>query len=299
VLPDEVRKGPLRLGLDAARLVVEDVAFAPALMAAAPHLRRARHRVLVAGSVATIILLTTVAALWWRMPVLAAAIAKHVPVAWERQLGEDVEAQPWLGKRCSDPEGEAALGKLMQRLIQGIDTPYPIVVSVRDSAMVNAIALPGGHVVLLRGLLSEAQSPDEVAGVLAHELTHVRLRHPMRALIANSGLALLFELTIGNGTGASVGLLLTTLSYSRAMEAEADDGGLALLRRADISSDGLAAFFGRLNKREHGLPVPYLSSHPPTAERLAIARAQPAGHTRPALSETEWHALKAICQGKR
>ena len=232
------------------------------------------------------------------MPVLAAVIAKRVPVAWERQLGEEVETQPWLGKRCSDPQGGAALDTLVQRLTQGLDTPYPIVVSVRDSAIVNAFALPGGHVVLLRGLLNEAQSPDEVAGVLAHEFTHVRLRHPMRALIANSGLALLFEVTVGNGTGASVGLLLTTLSYSRAMEAEADDGALALLRRAGITAEGLANFFARLNKREHGLAVPYLSSHPPTAERLAVVQARPAGHTSPSLSEGEWHALQAICREK-
>jgi predicted Zn-dependent protease len=288
----------VRLAHGDARLTVEDPAFAGALAAAAPRLRRAARRALLYGTIATVLLLATVAGLWWSMPWLAGVIAERVPPAWEAKLGEQVELQPWWGKRCADPAGEAALAALTRRLTQGVDSPYPFAVSVHDNGTVNAFALPGGHIVLLRGLVSEAQSPDEVAGVLAHEMTHVLKRHPTRALIANSGLSLLFEITVGNGTGASLGLLLTTLSYTRTMEAEADAGALMLLRRAGISTEGFAAFFERLVHREQGPKLPYLNSHPPSEERLAAARAEVVKGTSPALPEAEWRALQAICAKK-
>ncbi len=242
------------------------------------------------------------------MPVIAAWLVAYVPIEWEKSLSEDVEHEPWWGARCIDPAGEAALAELTRRLTGGVDTPFPIHVSVRDNRLVNAFALPGGRIVLLRGLIADAQSPDEVAGVLAHELTHVLKRHPMRALIANSGLALLFELTIGSGTGASLGLVLTTLSYTRAMEAEADAGALELLKRAGIDSAGFAAFFERLETREDGIgntkgfgfALPsYLRTHPATQQRIAAIRADGGTSTRPALEAADWQALKAICTGKK
>jgi beta-barrel assembly-enhancing protease len=146
-----------------------------------------------------------------------------------------------------------------------------------------------------------------VAGVLAHELTHALKRHPMRALIANSGLALLFELTIGNGTGASLGLLLTTLSYTRAMEAEADAGALDLLRDAGIGSAGFAAFFERLEKQDEekgkslnfGFAIPsYLRTHPATQQRIEAIRADGGTGGSPALAQGDWYALKGICVTK-
>jgi len=129
----------------------------------------------------------------------------------------------------------------------------------------------------------------------------------MRALIANSGLALLFELTIGNGTGASLGLVLTTLSYTRAMEAEADAGALDLLRGAGIGSAGFAAFFERLEKSEEGngkslslgFAIPsYLRTHPATQQRIDAIRADGGAGDSPALTQGDWYALKGICAAK-
>jgi Zn-dependent protease with chaperone function len=291
---EELRKGPVRLARGDARLTVGDPAFAKALHAATPHLRLAVRRTLIYGTAGTLSLFAVIAGLWWGIPRLAARIVEHIPPAWETAIADEAENQPWWGQRCTGSAGQAALDALTKRLTKGIESPYRLQVSVRDSGTVNAFALPGGHIVLLGGLLKDAESADEVAGVLAHELTHALKRHPMRALVANSGVALLFEITVGGGTGASIGVLLTTLSYTRSMEAEADDGAVMLLRRAGISTDGFAAFFKRMEKHEHGLPA-YLSTHPPDAERIAAVEAQAVKGTKPALSDKEWHALKAIC----
>jgi beta-barrel assembly-enhancing protease len=303
-MPHEMRGAQLRLAHGEARLTVEDASFAAALAAVAPGIKRRARRGLVGGAVATVLLLAALAGWWWEMPRIAAWLTAYVPVEWEEKLGEEVEREPWWGARCVNPAGEAALAELTRRLTEGIESPYPTTVGVRDNGLVNAFALPGGRIVLLRGLIADAQSPDEVAGVLAHELTHTLKRHPTRALIANSGVSLLFELTIGNGTGASLGLLLTALSYTRAMEAEADAGALDLLRHAGIGTAGFAAFFERLEKAEErhstvkgvlfSLPG-YLRSHPATQQRLAAVRAQANDSVNPALSPAEWQALKGIC----
>jgi len=295
---DELRKGPVRLARGDARLTVEDPAFASALAAAAPTVKRAARRSLLFGTVGTIALLAAIGGLWWGLPLIAGRIVEYIPPSWEERLGDTVEMQPGWGARCTGSAGSAALQGLTRQLTKGVEPPFPITVIVRDSPVVNAYALPGGHIVLLGGLLGEAQSPDEVAGVLAHELTHALNRHPMRALVANSGLALLIELTLGNGTGASVGFLLTTLSYSRAMEAEADAGAVKLLQRAGIGTDGFATFFERMEKRALGPKLPYLSTHPPDAQRLAAVRAETTRGKWPALSNADWQALKAICAAK-
>ncbi|HKW54140.1 MAG TPA: M48 family metallopeptidase [Stellaceae bacterium] len=292
---DELRHGPVRLAYGDARLTVEDKAFGAALVVAAPALRRAQRRSLIYGSIATAALLAAVGGLWWGLPAISGRIVEHIPPSWEEKLGDAVELEPVWGPRCSTAAGSTALDRLTRRLLSGAELPFPVTVIVRDSKVVNAYALPGGHIVLLRGLLDQAESPDEVAGVLAHELTHTIKRHPMRALVANSGLALLIEVTLGNGTGASLGYLLTSLHYSRAMEAEADDGAVHLLQHAGIGTEGFAAFFERMEKRATGPKLPYLSTHPPDAQRLAAVRATATQGSRPALSEADWKALKDIC----
>ena len=92
------------------------------------------------------------------------------------------------GRFCNGPGGQAALDALVRKIDQG----KPAVrVHVANIGMVNAVALPGGNIVLFRGLLQEAKSPDEIAGVLGHEIGHVRKRHVVRALMRQAGLSVL------------------------------------------------------------------------------------------------------------
>jgi Zn-dependent protease with chaperone function len=301
-LADEVRNGPTRLARGEARLVVDDPGFAPALFAQAPKLKPRGRRALIASGTTAAIVALCAGLLWWSMPRLAGAIASLVPVAWEERMGARIlEALHW--PRCTAPAGEAALGALTHRLVDGVDVPYRLDVSVRDFPIVNAFALPGGHIVILSGLLKEAQSADEVAGVLAHELTHTLKRHPTRNMIAQEGASLAIAVFTGGGAGGTLGTVLTTLSYTRSAEEEADAGAVEMLQHAGIGLDGFASFFERLSQKEeqgHGrgatfvLPT-YLRTHPATQQRAAAIKAQPSQSATPALSDSEWKALKAIC----
>lgn len=314
-IDEPTRAGEVRLKRGAGgagRLTVAEAGFGEALREAAPHLHRGPdwrlvlRRTAIWGANAGAIVLLLV----FGIPRLAGTIAAIVPVAWERALGEQVLAQvvAVLGHdgeegtaTCNAPAGRAALDKLVARLASGIDTPYRFNVVVIRSRQVNALALPGGHIVVLGGLLEFAASADEVAAVLAHEMAHVAGRHVTRAMIRNMGYGLILEAMIGGsglgGSAADVGTFLLTTSYSRRAETEADTVGRSILHEAGLASGGLAPFFERLAEKYGDLPesLAFLSSHPSVSERTEASRAA-AQKGDPALDASGWRALTAICE---
>lgn len=293
---DEGNVGTTRLTYGAARLRVEGAPFAAALLAAAPALapRSPRHRAL--RSLAVIALAASVGlAGWWLVPRLDAPIAGLVPEQWEARIGAETIALMG-GKPCASEAGKAALGQLVARLTAGVALPFPIMVEVSDRKEINAFAAPGGRIVVFQGLIAAAQSPDEVAGVLAHEITHSRKRHPTRMLIRQIGTSFIEQLVIGTDTGGMAETLLV-LSYSRQFETEADEGAVELLLNAGIDTASFANFFDRLEKAQHGGALPaLLTTHPAPQERSAMVRAHAAGATKPALDDGDWAALQAICR---
>jgi Zn-dependent protease with chaperone function len=213
-----------------------------------------------------------------------------VPYRWEQQLGSTIIGD--LGGRvCSTEAGEAALAKLFARVDDG---GPPIEFGVANNDMVNAVALPGGKVLLFDGLIQQAESPEEVAAVLAHEIGHVRERHVMSAMIRQFGLGLL---TSGiDGRAGSFLLGLATMTYSREAEREADRWALRSLMANDVSPLGGARFFERMQERRDGRPAGWLESHPADTERAAVfRRAASSRQFRPVLTEQEFAALKSIC----
>ncbi|QPQ54661.1 M48 family metallopeptidase [Allosphingosinicella flava] len=224
-------------------------------------------------------------------------LAPMVPFAWEQRFGTlllgDLDAN-----MCATPEGQRALDRLAARLSPDAGR-YKV--RVADLSMVNAVALPGGNIVIFKDLLIEAQGPDEVAGVLGHEMAHVEKRHVTAAMIRHFGFNLLLS-SVGGNTGGNVQAVLET-GYSRDAEGEADEGALLALRRAGISPAGTAAFFERLAKDDARLgraadALAYLSTHPaPGSRRARFAAAVEKGrHYTPVLSAEEWLALQDICQ---
>jgi predicted Zn-dependent protease len=296
---DEGDHGSTRLSCGAARLRVEGALFASALRATASGLapRPPAHRLLRSLAVSAFAGAVGLAG-WFLVPVLDAPVAALVPVAWEARVGAQTVALMG-GESCTARAGSAALGRLVERLTAGVALPQPIAVEVSDRKEVNAFAAPGGRIVLFDGLLAEARSADEVAGVLAHEITHSRKRHPTRMLIRVIGTSLIEELLIGAETGGMAEMLLV-LSYSRRFEEEADAGAVELLHGAGIDTASFANFFDRLERTHDGGPLPaLLASHPAPQERSAMVRAHPGAATRPALDGGDWDALKSICRATK
>ena len=245
------------------------------------------------------------------IPYAAREAAEATPPDLEVKLGAAAAEQVTRffapgreAKFCSSPQGDIALRNLTQRFSAQMDLPYPLTVRVVDSRMVNAFTLPGGQILLFKGLLNFAEGPEEVAGVLAHELGHVQRRHPMEVFIENVGAATLIGFLLGDITGGSViGALVqftATAAYTRDAEREADTDAVALLNGAGIDGSGLTDFFDRLRKREgadvNGI-LSVISSHPPTSERSDFVRDNATAHG-PAMLAPQWRALQDICDKK-
>lgn len=229
-----------------------------------------------------------------RFPTWAAPL---VPMSWEKRFGDTLVGD-FGGRFCKGAGGQAALRKLAARL-----SPKASALNIRvaDLPMVNAAALPGGNIVIFRKLLDEAEGPDEVAGVLAHEIAHVEERHVTEALLRELGVGVVIA-AFGGGTGANIETLLSA-RYSRDAEREADDAAIRSLARAGVSPIPAARFFERMASQEGRLAdgLAYLSSHPPSAERQGRFRqsAVRGKDYRPTLSEAEWKALANICRPDR
>jgi predicted Zn-dependent protease len=173
--------------------------------------------------------------------------------------------------------------------------------------IVNAFAAPGGSVVIFRGLLQRTDSPEQLAGVLAHELQHVLQRHSTRAIVQHASSGLLIAALTGDVTGPlAYGLeaarVLGHFRYSREAETEADTEGLKMLLAARVDPAGMIAFFeppkDTADKHEESAADKYLSSHPSDRDRKATLTALVSRH--PTQSVTllpgeNWRELRYAC----
>lgn len=220
-------------------------------------------------------IIASFAGLWMASDVLVRTAVNRIPIAWERTLGASARQQMLMGERVVT-EGPAvkAVEEITRRLTDHVpDNPYRFEVTVVKNDAVNAMALPGGSLIVYTGLLKQAESPEEVAGVLAHELNHVLLRHGVESMVQSVGVMALVMVLLGNQQGLvgaleRLGIQLTTMKFSREKETEADLHALHLLYQAKISPAGMILFFERVAKTE-GIPVALLSTHPMSAERAA------------------------------
>lgn len=234
-------------------------------------------------------------AFWHYSDRIAAFVVSHISIETERKLGDAWFAQ--MKPRMTFVERGAAVDAIKQigaQLENAERLPYPLHwYVVRDKA-VNAFAAPGGYVVVYIGLIEAADSAEEVAGVLAHELQHVAQRHSLKAMVRDTGWRVAWSLAVGDVSGAgNLAQQLSGLQFSRQQEAQADREGFALLQRAAIDPRGMIRFFDKLAQQD-GNSVALLSSHPASAERKNALEA--ALHENPTAFpplRIDWNAVKA------
>jgi predicted Zn-dependent protease len=162
------------------------------------------------------------------------------------------------------------------------------------------LALPGGQILVFRGLIDFAQSPNEVAGVIAHELGHQVLHHPTRLVIRQAGTGFVIGLVLGDVFGGSALALASTAildtGFNRDAESAADAQGVIFMTKAGFDLAPLAAFFERLDQemKSGDIAIPFLRTHPPNDARAKLIE-QAVHGGKPAIDAAEWQDLKAIC----
>ncbi|PTX75352.1 M48 family metallopeptidase [Sulfitobacter mediterraneus] len=247
------------------------------------------------------------------VPLLADNMAKFIPIEGEKALGEATfghirEALDDTGLTpidvCTAEAGTAALNELVTKISGDRAFRQDVTIAVLDHEMVNAFALPGGFVVLFRGLIEAADGPDEVAAVVAHEIGHVISRDPTRHALRSAGSIGVLGLLFGDFAGGAAVLFLTerliAAQYSQAAETAADIFAHEALEDASISPAALGRMFENL-QGEHGDRsgvAAHFLTHPAMGERIRAARAavDPDGTYFPSMPDESWAALQNICK---
>ena len=296
-------------------VIVEDATFLTAMQQAAassathfhgPRQRPLRVRLTILAGIA--LLGVTAGFYVWGIPGLATFLAPRIPASWEEQLGISVlEQLAPLANRCVDQNRLPAIESIVTRLSRAMpDSLYHIRLTVVDRPVMNAFALPGGQVVVFRDLLEATETPEQLAGVLAHELQHIYKQHSTRAIIEQASTSLLIAAVSGDFTGAlAYGIegarVLGVLRYSRLHEDEADREGLLLLQTIGIDPAEMIDFY-HVMEAQHphdSAALSYLSTHPHTDDRIAKLTklaGGPSPHPVKLFSHEEWKDLRSLCR---
>lgn len=206
---------------------------------------------------------------------LAGLVASLVPVSTEIALGEAIaDSLAERGTLLATGPAVTTVTQVWQAVARGLPpAPFPFRVRVVESPLVNALAAPGGQIVVFTGLLTRLENAEELAGILAHEAAHGLRRHGLRQVVKGLGVSAVMMLVLGDpgGLGRAVrqlGSRLFLLSYSRDDEREADRLAVEILRRARIDPSRFPEFFTRLEKERGGSEfLTILSTHPSHRER--------------------------------
>jgi len=243
---------------------------------------------LACGLMAAIIAFSSMAAN--NLPELGDAAGDDLSLATEKRIGQQImhEIRARDPSYLDDPEIESYLNQLGGRLAgASTDPAIGFHFFALDDPTINAFAMPGGFIGVHTGLILSAQSESELAGVLAHEISHVTQRHIARqiqrekqlSIAAMLGMALALLAARSNSQVASAALVSAQastvqaqLAFSRDYEREADRSGFEIMNKAGMDVRGMSGSFERLQKAtrlyEGNAPV-YLRSHPLTGERIS------------------------------
>src|ERR1035437_5907805 len=186
-------------------------------------------------------------------------------------------------KLVQDPVVNEYVNRIGQNLVRNSDAQVPFTIKVIDSDEVNAFALPGGFFYVNSGLILAADEEAELAGVMAHEISHVCARHGMRqqtrANWAQIGtIPLIF---VGGGIGygiyeaSGLALPLTFMKFQRSFEAEADYLGLQYMYKTGYDPQAFISFFEKLQAKEKKKPgtlAKAFASHPQTPDRIEASQ---------------------------
>jgi Zn-dependent protease with chaperone function len=268
--------------------------------------------------------------IWWGLSSSAPLVAAMVPIELEERIGKSTVEQVALlfsgfggidELTCRRRDGLRALDAMTDQLIAVDESPYKFRIRVLDIDIPNAFAAPGGYIVIFSGLIDLAESPDEVAGVLAHEMGHVTHQHAMTNLVRAIGFqALIVPLITGGAMAADVlsemGQAALQASYTRELEEDADRVAVELMNRAGLKAASFTDLLSRIeqkfgtppegdetgppdsggNKQESSRSIPdMLATHPSTPDRARMVRALAAPGGEAGLDEAQWAALRSIC----
>jgi len=203
-------------------------------------------------------------------------------IALGKQLAQEVERQ---AKIIDDPVIAEYVSRVGQNIVRNSDAKVPFTIKVLDTEEVNAFALPGGFFFVNSGLILKAESEAELAGVMSHEIAHVAARHGTKQATKGELANILSIPLIFMGgwagyairQGASLAIPMGFLTFSRAMEREADYLGLQYMYKSGYDPTAFVDFFEKLQsmeKRKPGSLAKVFATHPMNDDRIKAAQTE-------------------------
>lgn len=296
-------------------LVIEEPDFLSALRSVAPgisqkidspSLRKLRPSLMFVSGIGVIVFVAIVYLGF--IPAFTSWAAYRVPAKWEKGLGEKIVSDLVPdSKKCEDKKVRNTVNRIRDALVKNLpQSPYEFKVMVVQDPLVNAFALPGGIILVYAGLMEQTKTPEELAGVLAHEVQHIERRHTTKRILQHSSMRFLLAAATGKAEslaqlGFDAAYLLGAMRYSRAQEQEADILGLKLLSKSGFPPRAYISFLKSMQKEDDSLPsyFKYLLTHPRISERVRkleeIVSLYPAETQTKVNSGAEWKKLKKAC----
>lgn len=221
-------------------------------------------------------LVICIAAYFLLVPNISDMLSKTVPVSWETELGQKMAAG-LIHEEKEDKLKSAMLDTFFR--ILDIKSQYPIRFHFINDSIVNAFAMPGGNIVIYKGLFDKIHSYESLAGLIGHEYTHVEFKHSLKTIFRSVSSYIMLAAFFGDLTGLA-GIIIENantiqnLSYSRKFEEEADANAVQLLLDRKIGLTGMLDLFNVfLSEGKKGLAVPkFLNTHPVTEDRIKFIK---------------------------
>jgi hypothetical protein len=236
-------------------------------------------------------LVITTAVVWYAvvhaLPIVAERAARHIPIRIEKAIGEQTLMaldRTLFAPSTLQPPQQEALRRRFTNFTRGLNDGYDYRLEFRGGSIgANALALPGGTIVITDAMVKLTQNDEQRLAVLAHEIGHVKARHSLRMALQSAGVAALISTLTGDAVSittlaVAVPTVLVQSSYSRAFETEADTFAFHHMKAHGLSPKYFAEVM-RLTQKQNGAQAGgesgfnYFSSHPATEERVRRALA--------------------------
>lgn len=222
-------------------------------------------------------------------------LSYEVSYEQEEKLGDLMKDMVWDEfAAVKDNAADSALREITSRLIKALDTThYRYEFTIIKNDQINAFTIPGGNIYVFSELMRVAETPEEVAAVLAHEIGHAENRHVVTKLIQELSITAIVGILTGGDPSVLTEALTSIIgnTFSRSQEEEADKFALELLEKAGISPKSLARFFERLNEKDldYDENLEILMTHPHNDKRIEqVRRYKTKNDFKPIPFEMDW-----------
>jgi predicted Zn-dependent protease len=239
----------------------------------------------VALACVAIVICALLAGYFFGLPAAAERIAARIPIETEQSLGRQaltwLDQKGWFKPTTLNVEIQKTVTEGFDKLREDLPLRDYYRLEFRSGKAFgpNALALPGGIILITDEMVKAAATTEEVLAVLAHEIGHVELRHTMKSVLQNSVVAAAAAMVTADAASLSVAIaalpsLVAQTKYSREFEAAADTYAFRLLKQKGYSPLAFASLMERIARKDGDAgPLAYVSTHPVTSDRVRRARA--------------------------